>query len=89
VPITYFFDGLIEERAALAEADSPTITGRDARLMHQLHKLPDDVRVAFERLVYSTQRDVEGTTSAEPENAAPEPGPALEPDRRKRGGASN
>ena len=73
VPITYFFEGLVGERAVLAMADSPTLTGRDARLMHRLHKLPDDVRVAFERLVSSTQRDgVEETASKEREEAAAE-----------------
>src|SRR6202051_1621709 len=69
VPITYFFEGLIGERAALAVADSPTLTGRDARLMHRLQKLPDEVRAAFERLVSSTQRDVEGVASPEREEA--------------------
>ena len=87
VPITYFFEGLIAEQTALAMADTPTLTGRDARLMHQLHQLPDDLRVAFERLVSSAQRDTEGVASPEREEISVEPEPALEPARRKRGAA--
>jgi transcriptional regulator with XRE-family HTH domain len=87
VPITYFFEDLIGGRAVTAVADSPTLTERDARLMHRLQKLPDEVRAAFERLVSTIQTDVEGTTSTEQDEAAAEPEAGLDARRHKRGAA--
>jgi len=67
VPVTYFFEGLVGERAAPAVAARPTLTGREARLVRELQKLPHNVRAAFERLVSSAQEDMGGAASPDRE----------------------
>jgi transcriptional regulator with XRE-family HTH domain len=70
LPITYFFDGLIREKATSAKSDSPELVERDVRLVHRLHMLPDDVRKSIEKLVWSVARYLERDVSTEPEAQA-------------------